>query len=435
MPLREVERVAIMINEAMSAQARSFHTPAHVFDLVDPGNPHTTLAALFHDLVYHQVDHGFTSRIAELVEADIERRDGALWLRPRVASGDRQIALAMSVFGLSPGQRLDPYGGMNEFLSALVMLRELGAAVKEADLALAVGCIEQTIPFRGPDTRGRTPAQRLEERLIEANRALGLGLSEERIQEGAGWAVGFANRDVANFAEEDVGRFLDNTWKLLPESNPALRTQGVYSIRSYRAALQGMEGFLRALDPRTIFACHREVPSAAEHARMEQRAERNVAAAREYLGVKLLAAAVLEALAEISGGDAPIAYFMGELDVKEKGGRLEDYLPFRSSKSAALPQGRQLDPTLHGLLAKGRASASLFDLQNSPLALFIGESVGTDGVFESLAAARRMFAGEIVPRAFLQSLPGGVVAAIAEACARMAFARSEELLEYAVERR
>jgi hypothetical protein len=436
MPLPEVERVAIMINEAMSAEARSFHTPAHVFNLVDPGNPHTTLAALFHDLVYYQVDHGLNPRIAESVESSIEHRDGALWLRPIVENGDLQLSLALTVFGLSPGQRLDPYGGMNEFLSALVMLRRLGSAVKGGDLALTAGCIEQTIPFRGPDARGRSPAERLEERLAKANRELHLGLSEEELREGARWSVGFANRDVANFAEVDIGRFLDNTWKLLPESNPALRTQGVYSIRSYRAALQGMEGFLRGLDPRTIFARHRGTPSAAEHARMQKRAERNVSVARDYLGVKLLAAAVLEALAELSGGDAPVSYFMGEIEVKAKGSRLEDYLPRRrpAAKSGAASRSHQLDPLLHDLLAKGRASASLFDLQNSPLALFIAESVGAASVAALLAEARQMFAGKTSPRAFLQGFPGGVAAAIAEGCARMAFARRDQLLAYATGR-
>ncbi len=433
MPLSDVERIAIMINEAMSVQTRSFHTPAHIFDLIDPANPHTNLAALFHDLVYCQVDHGFTPAIAASVESSIEQRDGGLFIRTGAAPGDRQLSLALTVFGLAPGQKLEPNGGMNEFLSSLVMLRSLGAVVPEADLALTAGCIEQTIPFRGPDENGRSPADRLEERLAKASLTLALGLSRKKILEGARWAVSFANRDVANFAERKVGRFLDNTWKLLPESNPALRTQGIYSIRSYRLALQSMEGFLRGLDPRTIFARHRGVPSAAEYARMEQRARRNVTAARDYLGMKLLAAAALEAFAEISGGDAPMSYFMGELDGNEKGSRLEHYLPRRSAKAGSSPR-RPLDATLHDLLAKGRASSSRFDLQNSPLALFIGENVGAEGVAALLAAARQMFAGEIAPGAFLEKLPARVAVAIAVGCANMAFARRVQLLEYAEKR-
>ena len=325
--LREMERIAIMINEAMTAGARSFHTPEHVFDLVDPGNPHTTLAALFHDLVYYQVDLGFIPQIAEAVQPSIESRDGQLWLRPEGKAEDRPLAICMAIFGLRPGEQLSPFGGMNEFLSALVMHRKLCGVLRERDLVPATACIEATIPFRRPDGNGRTPAELLEARLTEASDRLRLGLSHGTVEQTVQWAVTFANRDVANFSEAEVTRFLDNTWKLLPESNPSLRTQGVYSIRSYRLALQKMNGFLRSLDPATIFAQYHGAPPAEEYRVMVARGERNVRTAREYLGIKLLTAAVLEALAEISGGDMPISLFMGDIGAKEKGDRLEDYLP------------------------------------------------------------------------------------------------------------
>ena len=162
---------------------------------------------------------------------------------------------------------------------------------------------------------------------------------------------------------------------------------------------------------------------------MVARGERNVTTAREYLGIKLLTAAVLEALAEISGGDTPVSLFMGDLGAKEKGSRLEDYLP---SFSAA--PGTRLDQTLYDLLAHGRASASSFDLQNSPLSLFIYQHLGADGFRDFLEAAQRMFGGSLSPRQFLDSLPGEMAATIAEGCAQMAFTRREELFRYAATR-
>jgi len=244
------------------------------------------------------------------------------------------------------------------------------------------------------------------------------------------WAVTFANRDVANFAEHDVTKFLDNTWKLLPETNPSLRTQGVYSIKSYRMALQKMEGFLRTLDPGTIFAQHGGVPPEKEYKQMCRRAERNVSTAREYLAIKLLTAAILEALAEISGGDAPVSLFMGDIGAKQKGSRLEDYLP--DDKPVA---GISFDKTLHNLLAYGRASSSNFDLQNSPLSLFIYLHLGVDGFRSLLGAAKHMFDGSITPRAFLEALPSSMIAEIADSCASMAFTRAPDLRAYAASRR
>jgi len=424
----EVERIAVMIHAAMTVGTRSFHTPEHIFTLVDPLNPHNNLAALFHDIVYYSVDQGFTPEIAEAIRSDIEQRDDALWLRSS-RRGDPGMDLCLGVFGLEAGQKLPAAGGMNEFLSALVMNRRLADFVPAADLLVATGCIEATIPFRKPDASGRTPADILHLRLEQTARLLGLAMEEGRIEKAVQWAVAFANRDVANFAEPEVTRFLDNTWKLIPESNPSLRTQGVYSIRSYRVAMQKMEGFLRFLDPDTIFARFHGVPDEAEFGAMRDRARRNVTTARDYLGIKLLTAAVLEALAEATGGDAPVSLFMGDIGAKGKGDRIDDYLP-PCDPAPGLP----LEAGLYDLLAHGRASASSFDLQNSPLSLFLYLNLGTGETRRRLEDARAMFSGKVAARAFLDSLPAGMTATVARACARMAFTRGGELEGYAASR-
>ena len=424
LPLAELERVAVMVNEAMSSGGRSFHTPEHVFDLVRPGRPHGNLAALFHDLVYRQVDAGYVPEVSRLISPSIEPADGGLRVR-EAAGQDRPLDLTLAVFGFSRGQILPPFAGMNEFLSALVMNRTFTGIVKDADLARASACIEATIPFRGPLPDGTTPAQELERRLQSASAAMGLGVGGAHAREAVRRAVAFANGDVANFADREVTRFLDNTWKLLPETNPSLRVQGVYSVRSYRVALQKMHGFLLTLDPATIFARHDGVPSDAEYRQKLARAERNVTTARSYLGIKLLTAAVLEALADISGGDAPVSLFMGDIGLRAPGSKLEDYLPSRRPSRSV-----RLDPTLHDLLAHGRASASSFDLQNSPLSLFLYLHLGMDGFRDLLAAAHGLFDSKVQPRAFLDLLPRELVVPIARGCARMAFTRRPALEAY-----
>jgi len=422
---REVERLAVMVNRAMTLEGRSFHTPEHVLGLADPGNPHITLAALFHDLVYYQVDLGFLPEIAETVAASIEVGESEVSVRARVDPSDAPLRACLEVFGFREGQKLSPLGGMNEFLSAMVMIRKLTGIVRPLDLLLATACIETTIPFRKPDAAGLSAAQRLAGRLAGAARLLRLELSPEKIDLAVQQAVTFANRDVENFADPEVTRFLDNTWKLLPETNPSLRTQGVYTIASYRVAIQKMEGFLGSLDPALIFGQYRGVPSAETLGDMVRRAERNVFTARAYLGTKLLTVALLEALAEVSGGDAPVSLFMGEIGSTQAGSRLADYLP-----AAGSPPAAGVDRTLYDLLAYGRAGASSFDLQNSPLSLYVYLRLGSAGTDRLLEAARQMFAGELSPRAFLDGLPDELVSPVALGCARMAFTRAHELESY-----
>lgn len=428
-PLIQLERLAIMVHRAMTVQARIFHTPEHIFDLVDGDNPLLSLAALFHDLVYYQVDQGFDPEIHEIVTLYILEEAGQLSIRPAAAANDALVALTMEVFGFKPGQTLSPSNGLNEFLSAVVMNKKLEGIIDVTDLLKATACIEATIPFRRSATPHDSPPHVLERRLSAISAQRGLGLTPEEIREGVKWAVTFANRDVANFSEEDTGKFLDNTWKLIPETNPSLRLRGVYSIHSYRAALQKMEGFLRFLDPDDIYQTYRGVPAAGEYQRMVALAYRNVYTAREYLAIKLLSAAIVEALADITGGDAPVALLIGEMEGDEQISSLEDLLP----EINISPQAK-VGSTLFGLLAFGRASVSSFDMQNSPLSLFIYKFLGSDDVKLHLNVAREMFDGALAPLDFLNQLPAGLIVPLARACAALAITRSAALYAYAAAR-
>ena len=421
-PLGDLERIGVMVNRAMSAQERSFHTPEHIFDLVEPDNPHMTLAALFHDIVYYQVDQGFTNEIKEIIDPYINISNGTITLNEKIDPSDRAFFGCAAIFGFSPGEQLSAFSGLNEFLSALVMDVEFEGKISDRDLLITTASIEATIPFRGKNKEGLWPPDILKNRIDRTNETFSLGLKEEEIDHAVTTAVTFANRDVRNFAEDDVGRFLDNTWKLLPETNPSLRMSGQYSIVNYRIALQKMEGFLGFLDPEAIFCRYKGVPSPEECEAIVRLARRNVDVATDYLGIKLLTAAILEALAELTGGDTPVSFFMGDIKAQEKGGRIEHFLPNPPDKSTA-----DTDETLYNLLAYGRASSSSFDLQNSPLSLFIYSSLGSADYSERLRSAKKMFSGEMSHRAFLDEFPRGLISSVAHACGEMAFTRKESL--------
>lgn len=423
--LLKIEALAIMVHKAMTMQGRSFHTPEHIFNLSDASDPIQALAAAFHDIVYHQVDRGFTPEVTGYIAPYIREEDDAFYLREDVDPEAALFHMTLAVFGYEAGQRLSPLGGQNEFLSALAMNMCLVGIVSVPDLLKATACIEATIPFRGTNADGESPAQVLERRLCAINARYELGMTTDTIYDAVRGAVLFANKDVASFSEEDTGHFLDGTWKLLPETNPSLRLKGVYSVHSYRQALQKMEAFLSTLNPDDIFYMYRGAPPAGEYQRMVALAHRNVNTARQYLGIKLLSAALVEALAEISGGDAPMALFMGDMEGGEDAHRFEDCLP---PVSDALVDETS---TLFGLLAFGRASASSFDMQNSPLSLFIYRRLGLDGVQYALNFAKAKFAGDLDARGFLGRLPASLVADVADACAVMAITRSDVLRRYA----
>lgn len=423
-PQAGIESIGVMVNRGMSAQERSFHTPEHIFDLADDNDPHQTLAALFHDLVYYQVDQGFGPGIGDILEPYVTINKHGVSLAATISPTDRAFFGCAKVFGFEPGQILSPFAGLNEYLSALVMCSLLEGAVADRDLFIATACIEATIPFRKPDDQGRVPMEALEDRLVALNKSFSLGFPEADVHRAVRAAAKFANRDVQNFAEEDVGRFLDNTWKLLPETNPELRVRGVYSISSYRTALQKMEGFLGFLDPDTVFQQYRGEPDDTNYGAIRELAARNIRTGRRYLGIKLLTAAILEALAELSGGDAPVAFFMGDIAPEGDKEQLSDFLG--EPPQHDVPADSEED-AVDRLLALGRSSESDFDLQNSPLALYVYRSLGSIRCNDHLASAKEMFAQKQSPKEFLDSLPGTLAATIAGAAARMVFTRRDAL--------
>ena len=420
-----VENLAVTVYKAMAAQTRNFHTLDHVFSLADATDPIQTLAALFHDIVYYQVDMGFAPGVQEIILPFIKQKNGEIFIGNKLNPGDKLFALLLKIFGFSQGQKLSLSAGLNEFLSALVMFKKLEGIVSEKNLLKLGFCLESTIPFRGPNAQGYGHFDLLELRLHAINREFHFGLVQTEIEQIVKTALLFANKDVGNFAEVDVAKFLDHTWKLLPETNVALRSPELYSIREYRQALQRMETFLSLLNPEHVFHQYRHLPTDQEFQLMTKRTRYNIGTAREYLHMKLLAAAVLEALAEVSGGDAPISLFMGDRPQQgEKVRKLEDYLP--PTKAEDFTD----ESTVFVLLDKGLISEPSFDIKNSPLSVFLYTNLGPARLKQLLGFAQNLFDGQLKAHEFLRKIDPAIIGVIARASASMVATRRDKLLEY-----
>jgi hypothetical protein len=427
--LEKLEDLSVTIHRAMTVQARHFHTLEHVFTFVDPNNAIRSLAALYHDIVYFQVDMGFSPSIWELISPYIRQYNSDFYVAENVLPDDRIVLMTLAVFDLHPGHKLSSVATLNEFLSALVMVKQIGDLVPEKDLLGMTVCIEATIPFRRFTPDGRSHFEVMEARLSEIIKRYDLDIPNDELIETIKTAVIFANKDIENFAEVDPGRFLDNTWKLLPETNAALRLPDVYSIATYRQALVKMDTFFEHLDVNTIFGQYRGVPLAEEYNRMVRLAANNLRVASQYLCIKILGITILEALAKATGGDAPLSLFMG--DVPREGvsiKRLEYFLP-------ELEDSPWIDHNsiLFQLLESGRSGDANFDMKNSPLSLFIYKAIPPEKIALYLRQARGFYSGAVSPVDFLKQIDPSVVQPIARASSIMVYTRRQALLHLAGE--
>ncbi|MDB4955470.1 MAG: hypothetical protein JWO36_3039 [Myxococcales bacterium] len=409
----DIERWGFSIHAALSAAGREFHNHDHVIEIAKQGDPLEIVAALYHDAVYIQVDQGPPRTMR--VEMDRVLQPVADGWRVLPSATDHAVtADVLAVFGRKAGDVIAPTQGLNELASALVAALQLQKALDRTQRIAVAACIEQTIPFR------IDPVTELHDRLVH------LDLPEAAVDEILRRAVRFGNRDVENFADNEPARFLDNTWKLLPETNPALHSPMVYTVRDYRIALQKMEAFLALLPAERVFHSWGDEPKPEIHARRVARATGNLELAVRYLRAKLYAIALVEAIAETTGGDVPIDYFMGGVkqvdhpDMK----RLEHYFPQLGSRA-------DLDPPLHRLLAEGRASDSSFDTKPSPVGAFLHSTVGEAAMMKGVEMAKKWWAGALDPVEYLDSQPNRVVAAIARAAGNIIDTRRDRLFALA----
>ena len=397
--IAKLEQIAELIIQTMRGPWRFFHTSEHIFEVGGSVDPIEVLAALFHDLVYVQVDHGVSFNISSALSPFVKEVRSQLVIRDETElPADAMYHLVASVFGFIPGKALSPFAGQNEFLSAVIAAKSLEPFLPASTIAEIAACIEATIPFRPLSPSGLSAIELLYQRLVSANRDFKLGWSDAQTVEIVKRAVRLANRDVENFASPNSSNFLDNTWNLMPETNHELGNANLYTVAEYRRSLQKMEGFLKFLKPELVFQQFRQEPDDATYANLIARTRKNIEVAKLYLGIKLITIAILEALSYRLGRDIPLSTMMGELRAGSKTAVLEDYLP---KKQSAYPLESQLEREVLNLLAIGRNQESRYDIKNSPVATFIIKSIGFAETENFLKKAQDFFAGHISSEEFL----------------------------------
>mmetsp|Transcript_25327 Transcript_25327/g.37390 ORF Transcript_25327/g.37390 Transcript_25327/m.37390 type:complete len:542 (+) Transcript_25327:219-1844(+) len=449
---RDVESWACLIYGSMSAPSRTFHDVGHVFDISRGADCIQTISALFHDVIYYTIDGGLSTAQAKVLDGVIVEKhdDSAVSLSETICSEDKHVAMVVTVFGFNPGQVLSPFKGLNEFLSAVLAVRCLKETLHDSYLLRIAACIEATVPFRKADENGRTPLDGLHERVCKANADMESGLTEFQIVLAIQRAADLANRDVTNFATKDHAQFLSNTWKLLPESNISLRSDGTGHISSFVIALKKMLGFLENLDPSDIYGSYQNEPSDDVMRNLTERARRNISIATRYLRLKVLGLSLIAALAELTGGDAPLIMFVRGMTVDEPKDKHSHQNMKKAMEagngSAEQKQGnsrtsyianfgtvqrtssrRDCDEEVYSLLKCGRKVESKFDLINSPVAAYLYGILGDtmcDRSFDFCACPM----DSTNAKKLLDSLPPDDVAFIARSCSRIVLTRAEQLI-------
>jgi len=416
-PPTEVHELARLVHQCMDGKTRTYHTSFHVLGLCDGLKPIQVLAALFHDVVFVQLDDGLPSCVSDLLK-DVTRPESGCLRLQKIAPDDHALALCADIFGLRCGVLLTPNAGMNEFLSAVVAVRLLHHHLSHAQLIAVAACIELTIAFRAPDAKGNTPAQLLAER-VQAHCANLFDFEPKRaafIETTLTEAVIFANRDVAGFIVALPEHCLSNSMLLVEESMMPQAASGASSLRAYRTALLGMDTFLSQLNPAYVGQSFAGCPDASAVRLMQATTQKNIAFVRNYLAAVLSCVAIIEALTPNTGNDFPKSMLRSRMSCTEI-----DFFP--APAAGAIVNGALLD-----LLKNGLAQEENPGLDALPLTACVYRFLGQEATRHTYQQAKQMFDDALTPRAFLQNLDRDLMCAIIRKAAQLDAPHKAELL-------
>jgi hypothetical protein len=407
---KDLEQVSIVVYDSMSNPGRNFHNINHIFDVAQGLDGVSVLAAIFHDIIYYQVDGSFRSSVEQLVFEHIEVKDENFIIK---SPKDELFKKLHTIFGVKTGDSLNVFSGLNEFLSAAIAIAMLEPLLNHNKLLKVMGLIESTIPFR------KDPIT------ILVNRFNQIHFPLEEMEDLTNRAVDFSNRDVFNFSENDPKKFLNNTWNLISETNYSLRRDvDNYTVSDYRLALFKTYMFLKNLDPSTVFTRYKNYPIDSNWESLNSASKANVEIGRKYLVIQLVSIAVIEAIAELTGGNAPMSLLMGEVRRRDqKIVRMEDYLGEIENPKTGL------NKHLVRLLEEGRSQESSFDMKASPIGTFIFKSLGEEESETLFGLVQNYFDKKTTARKLIDNYPKEVIRKIILACSKISSTRKDELIK------
>lgn len=401
-PLTQLSKIAKLIVETMTGRWRYFHSTEHIFEVGGSTDGIEVIAALFHDIVYVQIDGSVNFNLTYYLSPFIEEDRGQLFIRKQPVGGrDTIFEMVATVFGFVPGQVLSPFSGQNEFLSAIVTAKVLETYLHPSLIVQIAACIEATIPFRAKTESGLSPSELLYQRLTSTSNQFNLPLPDAQIIQTVKRAVRVSNRDVGGFAHPSSAVFLSNTWNLLPETNHNLQKSGSYTVRDYRIALQKMSGFMNFLKPELIFRQFQGEPNDSIYQGLVERARKNLAVGQLYLESKLVTISVIEAISLRLGEDVSLSMMMGELpDSGVWVGCIGDCFPdiLKPHQSQT-----EIEKEVLELLETGRSQNITYDLKTSPLTTFVARYIGFDSIRQIRERSQEFFQGNISSEDFLSS--------------------------------
>lgn len=403
-----------LITGVMGGNYRCFHNFEHLLMFKDQEDPIITIAGLFHDLIYIQVDRKIPFNLTPYLAPLIQERIDGLYIKSCRGKKDKYLEIILKIFGLNIGDNLSNFRGYNEFLSALCTAKILDNYLPLTIIVRIVTIIELTIPFRRSENN-ISVSQQLEKRLSKVNQQFQLGLKNDEIILTIIQGIKLANLDVSGFASNNVKDFINNTWLLLPETNHILNDQDHYLIKDCCIALIKTTKFIQCLLPESIFHCYHNYPSFDVYESLINRSKYNLNIAQYYFAYQIISLSILQAFISRFTFSLPLSFlFPSKCNLSPNNSSFVDYiLPVNKKKFIS----NSVEDIVSSLI-NAEFQPSFFpysDLSNFVMLIFNYLTLKDSLIF--MDKCFLFFEGEISHDDFLNLFPSSLIQIIADAIA------------------
>ena len=114
------------------------------------------------------------------------------------------------------------------------------------------------------------------------------------------------------FSSTESKVFVNGTWNLLLEQHRCLSFPNDLRISDCRKSLYAIDKFLGEINPKRIFRSYLNTPNQSDIKKKQDQAKINMAQSRYVLRAHLLKIALLESIAQQTGGDTALSLFLGD---------------------------------------------------------------------------------------------------------------------------
>lgn len=426
---QQIEKLALRVHRVMDGRFRQYHGPMHVLDLASDEGPIVALGAIYHDIIQYNIDRGAPPLIEDIINKYIDVKGNEVYLKKSVEkSFSTYFKMITAVFGYNGGDLLPQNRGLNECLSSIVCLHEIGLFLKKNHLIEIICCIEGTVPFRVKGSNGGDYLVEMASRLRKLYEDLNLEITERELDDLIHLVVHLGNKDVRDFAIANPILFIKNTWSILPESNQSLLFPLTVTMKQYRVAFSKMENFLSSLKPSQIFHSYKNIPSFTDLKSLYKATDFNLGFAVKYLRIHLYEISILEAIALETGGMTVLSLFEGDpVSNTERVKRIEDYLPKKRLKIriSKVSIDKEISKALNGRY-KDKVLINRF---YSPVAACLYNELGDSIVTDLYADCELFLEGSLTAFDYLKKQSREVMIVIIDAISQMAPIRKNLLEE------